>query len=290
MCISSTAQQRNTFTRLNDSTILTSDSIALYVKVAGKGTPCIFVHGGPGAWSLSFEALGGSSLEKGLAMYYFDQRGCGRSQGTANNDYSLDRMLADIETVRLLSGKEKVYVMGHSFGGILATAYALKYPAHVKGLILLNATLYIYNSLQSQIQFVNQELGTHYVVTNKDSLMPVFMAAKKAFNERGLEYRMLSDNKSSIERLDAIDSAPRNYAFARYALGDKVYLQDFTEMTRSIKVPVLVIGGTADHNIGPDHYKLFRFPHARVKIITSGHVLYYEKNKEFTDAVLSFAQ
>ncbi|KAA2245455.1 alpha/beta hydrolase [Chitinophaga agrisoli] len=274
----------------NDTTILTSDSVALYVKKAGKGTPCIFVHGGPGAWSRSFEAMGGNNLERHLTMYYFDQRGCGRSQAAPNNDYSMDRMLADIESIRLLTGAEQVYIMGHSFGGILAFKYALKYPAHVRGLIMLNATLYIYNSLLSQIQFINLQLGTHFTVRDQDSLMSVFTAAKKALNEKGLEYTMLSDNKASIQKLDSIDSSPRNTAFARYAFSNRVYLQDFTRETAALQTPVLVIGGTVDHNIGPEHYKLFKFPHQQVKIIPGGHVLYYEKNKEFTAAVWNFTR
>jgi proline iminopeptidase len=171
-------QQKNTATRINDSTILTSDSVALYLKVSGKGVPCIFVHGGPGAWSRSFEAMGGSSLEKHLTMYYYDQRGCGRSQATSNNDYSINRMVEDIENIRVLSGVPQVYVMGHSFGGILAFKYAEKYPVHVKGLILLNATLYINNSLLAQVQFMNQLLGEHIVVKNQDSVLSAFIAAK----------------------------------------------------------------------------------------------------------------
>ena len=67
-CVSKSFAQQHTAQRINDSTILTSDSVRLYLKVAGSGTPCIFVHGGPGAWSLSFEAMGGNSLEKKLQI------------------------------------------------------------------------------------------------------------------------------------------------------------------------------------------------------------------------------
>lgn len=77
--LTNTFAQQQAAQRINDSTIRTSDGVSLYLKVAGQGTPCIFVHGGPGAWSLSFEALGGNVLEKKLQMYYCDQRGCGRS-------------------------------------------------------------------------------------------------------------------------------------------------------------------------------------------------------------------
>ena len=283
-------QQKSTVRRINDSTLLTTDSVPLYLKVAGHGVPCIFVHGGPGAWSRSFEAMGGDSLEKQLTMYYYDQRGCGRSQAAPNNDYSLARMLEDIENIRLLAGAEQVYIMGHSFGGILAFKYAQKYPSHVKGLILLNATLYINNSLQGQVQFINQLLGLHVEVRDPDSVMQPFLTAKGLLGKKQMDYKMLSDNKATIDKLDSIDRAPRNYAFAQKAFGIPEYFADFTKETAGLNKPVLVIGGTADHNIGPDHYKLFHFPQQQTKIITGGHVLYYEKNKAFTEAVFGFAK
>ncbi len=42
-----------------------------------------------------------------------------------------------------------------------------------------------------------------------------------------------------------------------------------------------------DHNIGPDHYKLFRFPNQRVQVIDGGHLLYYEMNDAFLKAIVN---
>lgn len=274
--------------RLNDSTIATSDSVALYLKVVGRGAPCIFVHGGPGAWSRSFEAMGGNALEKHLTMYYYDQRGSGRSQPAPNNDYSLDRMVEDIEDIRSLTGSEQVYVMGHSFGGVLAFKYAAKYPTHVKGLILLNSTLSLIYSLQSQITFINKLIDTDIIVEKPDSLMTSFIAAKTLLHKHDMEYKMLSDSRTTVEKLDSIDNAPRSYAFAQRALSMPEYFNDFTKETAEVNIPVLVIAGTDDHNIGPNHYKQFRFPRQQTRLIKGGHVLYYEKNKEFVEAVLEF--
>jgi proline iminopeptidase len=275
------------FTNTIGQTIQTSDSVSLYLKVAGTGTPCIFVHGGPGAWSLSFEAMGGNALEKNLTMYYYDQRGSGRS--ASSTDYSIDRMVEDIENIRISTGADKVYVLAHSFGGVIAQKYAEKYAVHLKGLILLNVTLFLTNSLDAQIGFVNQQLGTQFKVV--DSIMPVFFAAKSALNKSGLEYKTLSDNPATVAKLDSIDrSSPRNYSFARQALSMPEYFADFTPGTANVKIPVLVITGTADHNIGPDHYKLFKYPNQQVKIIKGGHVLYYEHNKAFAEAVEKFVK
>ncbi|MEX6690235.1 alpha/beta hydrolase [Danxiaibacter flavus] len=276
--------------RINDSTFLTSDNVALYLKVSGHGEPCIFVHGGPGAWSKSFEMLGGNALEQQLTMYYYDQRGCGRSRSPANNDYSMERMIDDIENIRAITKSNKIYLVAHSFGGVLAFNYAKKYPEHVKGLILLNSTLYVNNSLLNQVAFINTLLKQNFPIKDSDSVLQNFLAAKKLLREKNMEYKMLSDNKATVEQLDSIDAETRNYSFAQKAFAMPGYFGDFTKATSGVNVPVLVISGTRDHNIGPDHYKLFKFPNQQIKIIEGGHVLYYENNAVFKKAIFDFVK
>ena len=285
------SQKSNTPARLNDSTVVTSDGVPLFLKVSGKGDLCIFLHGGPGAWSKSFEEMGGNVLEDKLTICYFDQRGCGRSASSPDNNYSLNRMLEDIEDIRKTLNTEKVFIMGHSFGGILASAYAQKYPEHVKGLILLNATLDINDSLLNQIDFMGKTLGENITVKNNETALDTFIASKKRIKKAGKDYMILSDSKQNVEKLDSIDSSfKRNYSFGQQALSMPVYLSNFTKQTSLIKVPVLIITGSQDHSIGPDHYRMFQFPNREVKIIKGGHILYYEKNKEFKNAVQAFVQ
>lgn len=272
-----------------DRSFVTSDSVHLFVKAVGHGSPCIFLHGGPGAWSLSFEALGGQTLEQQLTMYYLDQRGAGRSGGDAQTNYSLERMVQDIEELRLHIGADKVYLLAHSFGGILANAYAARFPQHVKGMILANCTLDVDRSLQAQTGFVNTLLGTRFNDKARDSAFPAFLQARRALAEKGWNYKMLSDNEAAVQRLDSVDaSMERNSALARTALGYAEYHKDYRPGSAAINVLVLVIAGKADHNIGPDQYKTFQYPRQQVKLIDGGHLLYYEHNKAFAAAVFAF--
>ncbi|SEW01058.1 proline iminopeptidase [Chitinophaga sp. YR573] len=271
-------------------TFFTSDSVALYLRISGKGTPCIYIHGGPGAWSKTFEAMGGSELEKNLTMYYYDQRGCGRSQDAHNGDYSMDRMIEDIENIRSITGSDKVYLMAHSFGGILAFKYAQKYKDHVKGLIMLDVTLSLKNSLITQIHYISTLIGKNLPV-NDTAFMSSFMAARKEIAAQKLDYKMLSENKSTVEKLDSIDKTnPGDFGFAKVAFSIPAYSADYTKETASLQVPVLVISGLKDHAVGPDHYKLFHFPKQQTVLIDGGHVLYYEKNDKFVHAVSAFVK
>jgi proline iminopeptidase len=199
-------QENHSKKSFKNNTIKTSDGVSLFAKISGKEDDiCIFVHGGPGAWSASFEKLGGNILEDKLTMCYYDQRGCGRSASPTDNNYSLDRMIDDIEDIRNNLNTAKVFIMGHSFGGILATEYAKKYPEHVQGLILLNATLDINYSLRNQISFIGTIIGENITVQNNDSVLNTFFDAKTRFNKTDLNYKILSENKAIVEKVHSID-------------------------------------------------------------------------------------
>ena len=271
----------------------TDDGVKLYVSKSGKGPLCIFVHGGPGAWSKSFEALKGSSLEKELCMVYYDQRGCGRSGNSESGDYSLERMVNDIEVIRKRYGNDKVYLLSHSFGGILALSYALKYPEHVKGLILVNATLDIRSSLESQICYINSLLKTNFATADRSpaSVLATFMEARTALSEKDLTYKVLSDSRQSVITLDSIDaSSKRSYDFAQKAFTIDDYWKDYTGLTGHAKAPVLAITGTSDHSVGENHYLSFSFTNGQIEKIAGGHMLYYENNSAFTKAIFKFVR
>ena len=130
-----------------------NDKVNLYIKQSGHGVPCIFVHGGPGEGSLDFEVLGGNTLEDFMSIVYFDQRGSARSEGDEETEYSINRLVEDMEEIRIKLGISKWIVMAHSFGGIIATNYVHKYEKFVDRLILLNSTLNIEESFKEQIYY-----------------------------------------------------------------------------------------------------------------------------------------
>ena len=271
--------------------VMTHDHIQLYTKKVGKGPVAIFIHGGPGAWSKSFEELGGRNLESQLTMIYYDQRGCGRSGGSINDDYSLESMINDIELIRQNYQADKVYLMAHSFGGILAVNYALKYPEHIKGLILVNSTLHLFYSIENQIDYMNSLLKTAYKANDVSQIIPTFKQVQAEFVETGSIYKLLSDHKNNVDILNQVDSEnPSGFAFAQQALYIEDYQKDYTRMTTKITAPVLVISGKKDHAIGEAHFKSFDFPNQNIKEIDGGHILYYENNKAFLQAVADYIE
>ena len=110
----------------------------LYVKEIGKGEPVIVIHGGPGLFHDYFLPHM-EKLAKNRKLIFFDQRGNGRSEVPLNSGtYTLKNLVDDIEGIRKYYKLEKVNLLGHSFGGFLAMHYAVKYPEHMKSLVLMN--------------------------------------------------------------------------------------------------------------------------------------------------------
>ena len=98
--------------------VITSDGVDLFVNVKGEGTPCLYLHGGPGSGSYWLEKFVGDSLEKHFRMIYLDQRGVGRSTSPADGNFSMERMVKDFEEVREALGIGRWITLGHSFGGL----------------------------------------------------------------------------------------------------------------------------------------------------------------------------
>ena len=123
---------------------------------SGSGDPVIVLHGGPGAPSdQAWEGL--SPLEGRWLFVYPQTRGSGSSTRTVDRwgqeDWGrnmaemearlgLSAQVADIERTRRLLGLEKLTIIGHSYGGLLALLYAIEFPSRVERLVLVSpATL-----------------------------------------------------------------------------------------------------------------------------------------------------
>jgi proline-specific peptidases, Bacillus coagulans-type subfamily len=101
----------------------------------------LLLHGGPAATHEYFESFDSFLSAEGIEYYYYDQLGSAYSdQPTDSSLWTIDRFVEEVEEVRkaLNLNKDNFYLLGSSWGGILAMEYALKYQDNIKGLIISN--------------------------------------------------------------------------------------------------------------------------------------------------------
>lgn len=278
----------------DSSFIITSDSVKLFVQRSGKGQPVLFIHGGPGSHSGYFQYCGGNVFEKDVEMIYLDQRGCGRSSNAANNNYSLERMIRDFEEVREKLGIQQWIIMPHSFGGIMATEYATRFPASIKAMIYLNCTISIDHSAKSGLQKIVsllKENDVAYADLLNDSI-PLLQRWGNAFGrmqDKPFFYSLMFDSKKNFDYHDSVTQrVATHWDFGQKVWSYPEYFKDYSTATKSIQQPVLIISGTRDYTIGLDHPELMQFPKKQIRYIPGGHALYMEHGEELYGVVKEF--
>jgi proline iminopeptidase len=115
----------------------------VWTKRVGKSARMrlLLLHGGPAATHEYFECFEKFLPREGIEFIYYDQLGSAYSDQPEDADlWTAERFVEEVEQVRTSLGlnSDNFYLLGHSWGGVLATEYALKYQEHLKGLIISN--------------------------------------------------------------------------------------------------------------------------------------------------------
>src|SRR5215471_16344618 len=117
------------------------DGTELGYRVLGDGPPLVCLPGGPGRASEYLGDLGG--LGKSRQLILLDPRGVGLSADPADPaTFRVDRLVNDVESLRVHLGLDRMDLLAHSAGSVLATLYAAAHPEHLSALILVTPGLY----------------------------------------------------------------------------------------------------------------------------------------------------
>jgi proline iminopeptidase len=157
----------------------------LYSRAFGNATDpaVIFLHGGPGYNSASFEIASAQRLaDSGFHVVTFDQRGCGRS-GKLKGTYTLEEAMSDLNTLFEKYGFAKASLIGHSWGGTLGILFAERYPVRVSKLVLTGSPL----SYQLGFRTIATRARAEYTRTN-DSLNLTFLDGMLHLDTNSLMY------------------------------------------------------------------------------------------------------
>ena len=263
----------------------------------------LLLHGGPGATHEYFESADSYLPAAGIEFYYYDQLGSFYSDQPRDSSlWNTDRFVEEVEQVRKALGMDSTnfFLLGHSWGGILATEYALKYQRNLKGLVISN----MMSSIPAYVEYAEKVL----MPTMDPKVLAEVKAleAKKDYaNPRYMELLVPSHYEKHILRRPAADwPDPVNRAFKHINNDIYIPMQGPSELGASgklakwdrgadlkkIDVPTLVIGGTYD-TMDPTHMEWMsrQFPLGLFLLCpNSGHMAMYDDGPVYYGGLIRF--
>ncbi len=266
--------------------------VSLFVQLIGHGYPLVLMHGGPGLDHTSLLPL--RSLADQFTLVFYDHRCNGRSDGADVTSMTWENLTADAEALRQTLGFKKWAVLGHSFGGMVALEYALRFPASLSHLILMDTG--------GEVRRMQQRAPE---ILAKRGFGPDAVQACRRFFTGQLTPNEVLSNTIKFATAYYFNSSLRTFAHDIVSghdlkmrpeasiFGYGQLLPGWTVMGRlsEIHVPTLVMTGREDFLFPPEHQVALadRIPNARMEVIErAGHEAPSEQPAQVTRAIRDF--
>ncbi|MEZ4837791.1 proline iminopeptidase-family hydrolase [Flavobacterium sp.] len=265
----------------------------------------LLLHGGPGGTHEAFEAFDGYLPNEEIEYIYYDQLDSYYSDKPNDSTlWTTERFVEEVEQVRkaLNLTKDNFYLLGHSWGGILAMEYALKYQDNLKGLIISNMMMSAPEYGKYATEVLGPKLKPEILKEIKD------LEAKNDFNNP--RYSELLMNHYYTEHILRMPlekwPEPINRMFRHLNPSIYVYMQghsefgmtgnatlknwDVTGQLKNIKTPTLVIAGTHD-TMDPKHMEWVskELQNGQLLLCPNGsHCAFYDDPKTYFTGLIKF--
>ncbi|WP_266204958.1 proline iminopeptidase-family hydrolase [Pontibacter kalidii] len=283
------------------------DDFYIWTKRVGNNPTIklLLLHGGPGGTHEAFECFDSYLPKAGIEYYYYDQLGSHYSDKPDDTSlWNIDRFVEEVEQVRqaLQLGKSNFYLLGHSWGGILATEYALRYQQHLKGLIISN----MMSSIPDYNTYADEVLGPQMPAEVLAEIKQI-EAANDFTNPRYMELLMPHFYTQHALRMP-LEAWPDPVLRMFDHMNQTVYVQmqgpsefgirgnasllhwNRSRDLPSINVPTLTIGGQHD-TMDPKHMEWMstQFPNGRYLHCPQGsHMAFYDDQKTYFEGLVRF--
>jgi proline iminopeptidase len=305
----------------DDFLFLRSDGADMPVHIEGNKDSRIFIlylHGGPGNGTYVWEKFF-TGIEKEFAMVYWDQRAAGDAQGNAKpNSMTIQKFIDDtykiVTLINNLYDNPEIFLMGHSWGGLLGTAYLIQYPAGIKGWIevdgahnkVLGAQLskqWVMHYAQEQINNGNDADYWQDALDWYNSYTGLLTYSSKHYTEYldnshayfyKSDYQFYTIYDYFFGRPNGLDLL-LNESYSEKNMEDEIVITDLTPQMYNIRIPALLCWGRHDgaipYEMAEDAYTALGTP-ASEKSITyfeeSAHSPMIEETELFNNRVISF--
>ncbi len=290
--------------------LLPSEEVVQVDARSSEGRNVLVIHGGPG-YPYTAPWTGFEPLTQSYRFQYYDQRGCGQStrpidefssQNYYENLTTLDKTLglgaqiADVERIRQILGEEKLILVGHSFGGFLASLYAAEFPEHVQALILVAPaeTLVMPPPSGGLFEQVRKRLPED-MRADYDAYLKRYLDFQSIFSQSEADLTALNEEFARYYQSAVPTAVVSSEGKAGGWMVQALYFSmgqrhDYRAALKAVTAPVLVIHGTND--LQPEtasRMYVEAFPNARFEVIENAtHFPFEEQPEEFGAIVGEF--
>jgi proline iminopeptidase len=309
LVVPSFAQQRPAPTVLPvEEGFVDAGGVLIYYTAFGRGEPLLVVHGGPGA-SHDYFLPYLLPLARTNRLVFIDERGSGRSSKLEDpRGYTVENMVEDVEAVRVALKLGRISLLGHSYGGVLAQAYALKYQQNLSHLVLCStfASTKEMNAVLARIkETMAPELRERIDRMEKEGLFGHGKDYEK--NRYTAEYAIAAWGEGYFPHLyqnrpdpnyDPVAGTAMPYDLYRemwgshgeYVIDGNLASVEYVDRLPTIKVPTLVVVGDHDE-CDPSLSEEMHAKIAGSKLVVlpkSGHMTFVDQPTMFLAAVDAF--
>ncbi|MFT6827108.1 MAG: proline iminopeptidase [Roseivirga sp.] len=279
----------------NTSGLLQINGTDLFYKTIGHGEPLIIVHGGP-VLDHSYFLPQLESLSENYQLIFYDQKVSGRSSIEVDSStMTLDGFAEDIESIRNAFKLDKINLLGHSWGGLIAMTYAIKYNQHLDKLILSNSIAPNVSEWQMEGQVVGQRatendflerqsILTSGALQSEDPTDAIEKLLRISFRPQMADTTKLNELNLYVPK----DYLQRSGLFSLLA-PDLTQFDLYPDLDK-ISCPTLVLYGNREPSVYLHATVMAEaFPNGELKVIDgAGHFPFIEKPLEFNKTVLEF--
>jgi proline iminopeptidase len=285
-----------------------SQRCLIYYKSFGNGPPLVILHGGPGA-SHDYFLPYLVPLARKNRLVFIDECGSGKSSKLENAaEYTVGNMVEDIEAVRQSLRLRKINLLGHSYGGVLAQAYALKYQKRLSHLVLCS-TFHSTKKMNEVFKLMKAKmpadlreridkleaagLYSHGKDYQKNRYPTDYMVA--AWGEGYFPYLYQKRPDANFDPASTGNMAWDLYremwgSHGEFVIDGNLAGVEYADRLRSIKVPTLITVGDHDEcdpSLSREMNALM--PGSKLVVLPeSGHMTFVDQPRLFIEAVESF--
>ncbi|KAA3617185.1 MAG: alpha/beta fold hydrolase [Calditrichaeota bacterium] len=281
--------------KIDEEGLVETDGIQTFYRKIGSGPILVVVHGGPGL-DHSYMLPHWEILSKKFTLIFYDQRGTGKTSSKVDSSLiSMNQFVEDLEALRTGLNLSKINLIGHSWGGLLAMNYALRYSENINKIILANSIGPSYDDLNSFVYMRNESF------TEEDVEIQKTIMAKSGFVTGDREvitsllqeiFKVYFDEPSNLQKLNLTISknTAKNIFKINGLMLKELVAYNIQNKLQNLKIPSLVIHGENDLITLESSKKILQsLVNARLEIIKNcGHFPAIEQPEQFSKIVSTF--